>query len=97
MKKGEAEDVMPHLVEKWADEAKEPWPPDGRHHYGLESFWTWLQNNHHPYTVSRRAQCYVAEMWFDKITKQTWPHSARSAPDLVPYHSIGAFWKDRAD
>lgn len=75
MKKGEAEAAMHPLVEKWATEAKQPWPPpDGRYHHSFSTFWTWLQNNHHPYTQFRavpNAQ-YVAEMWFDKLTKQTW-------------------------
>ena len=33
-----------------------------------------LQNNHHPYTQFRAVPNarYVTEMWFDKITKQTW-------------------------
>lgn len=44
MKKGEAQAAMANLVEKWASEANEPWPPDSRHYYGFGSFWTWLQN-----------------------------------------------------
>ena len=54
MKKGEAEAAMPALVEKWSREAKEPWPPDGRDHYGFGTFWTWLQSSpHYSYTQFR--------------------------------------------
>ncbi|WP_128928763.1 hypothetical protein [Bradyrhizobium guangxiense] len=75
MKKCEAEAAMPSLVEKWAKEAKEPWPPDSCYHYGFGSFWTWLQNGqHYSYTQFRAVPDarYVMEMWFDTITKQTW-------------------------
>ena len=66
--------AMPTLIDKWVEQAKEPWPPDGLHHYSFGTFWTWLQNNHHPYTQFRAVPNarYVAEMWFDKLTKQTW-------------------------
>lgn len=74
MKKGEAETAMPHLAEKWAKEAGEPWPPDSKYHYSFTSFWSWLENNHRPYTQFRAVPNvrYVAEMWFDKICKQAW-------------------------
>jgi len=65
MKKGEAESAMPHLVEKWAKVSNEPWPPDGRYHYGFGTFWTWLQNSaHYSYTQFRAVPDarYVAEM-----------------------------------
>lgn len=32
------------LDQKWAMEAKKPWPPDSRYNYGFGSFRTWLQN-----------------------------------------------------
>jgi hypothetical protein len=74
VKKGEAEKAMPHLLDKWVAQAKEPWPPDGLHHYSFGTFWTWLQNDHYSYTQFRAVPNarYVAEMWFDKLTKQTW-------------------------
>ncbi|MDA9457670.1 MULTISPECIES: hypothetical protein [unclassified Bradyrhizobium] len=75
VKKGEAEAQMPAPIEKWAKEAGEPWPPSGLHHYGFGSFWTWLQNGpHYSYTKFRAVPDarYVTEMWFDKITRQTW-------------------------
>jgi hypothetical protein len=74
MKKGEAEAAMPTLCQKWATETKEPWPPDSQYHYSFGTFWTWLQSNHHPYTQFRAEPTarYVAEMWFDKITRQVW-------------------------
>ncbi|NEL20629.1 hypothetical protein G3V79_23935, partial [Escherichia coli] len=74
LKKGEAEAAMPHLLDKWVEHAKEPWPPDGLYHYSFGTFWTWLQNNHHPYTQFRAVPNarYVMEMWFDRMTKQAW-------------------------
>jgi hypothetical protein len=74
MKKGEAETAMPTLIDKWADQAKQPWPPDGQHHYSFGTFWTWLGSHHYSYTQFRAVPNarYVTEMWFDKITKQTW-------------------------
>ncbi|KGT73437.1 hypothetical protein MA20_44335 [Bradyrhizobium japonicum] len=74
MKKGEAEAAISHLVDKWVEQAKEPWPPDGLHHYSFGTFWTWLQDNYHQYTKFRAVPNarYVAEMWFDRLTKQTW-------------------------
>lgn len=70
----EAKLAMPHLVTKWAEETGEPWPADGSYHYSFGTFWTWLQNNHRLYTQFRAVPNarYVAEMWFDKITKQLW-------------------------
>ena len=53
MKKGEAEAAMPHLCEKWAKEADQPWPPDSIHHYSFIAFWSWLQNCRWPYTQFR--------------------------------------------
>jgi|KBSSwiS6_1023812.scaffolds.fasta_scaffold203465_2 hypothetical protein len=74
MKKSEAEAAMPTLCDMWAKEAAEPWPPDSKHHYSFTSFWSWLENNHRAYTQFRAVPNarYVAEMWFDKITRQTW-------------------------
>lgn len=74
MKKGEAEKMIPHLLDKWVAEIKAPWPPDGLHHCSFGSFWTWMENNHRLYTQFRAVPSarYVAEMWFDKLTKQTW-------------------------
>jgi hypothetical protein len=74
MKKNEAETAMPTLIDKWVDEAKQPWPPDGHYQYSFGNFWTWLQNNHYSYTQFRAVPNarYVTEMWFDKITKQAW-------------------------
>jgi hypothetical protein len=74
MKKGEAESAMSQLVAKWAGEVAEPWPPDGLHYCSFGSFRTWLQNNYHSYTQFRAVPNarYVTEMWFDKLTKQTW-------------------------
>lgn len=74
MKKGEAEDMMPHFIDKWAKETGEPWPPDGKYHYLFSSFWTWLENSHRPYTQFRAVPNarYVAEMWFDDYVKQAW-------------------------
>lgn len=72
MKKAEAEAAMPELCDKWAKAAGEPWPPDGKYHYSFSAFWTWLGNNYSPYTQFRAVPDarYVAEMWFDRITKQ---------------------------
>lgn len=74
MKKGEAETATPHFCERWAKETKLPWPPDSQHHYSFTSFWSWVENNHRPYTQFRAVPNarYVMEMWFDKIMKQTW-------------------------
>jgi hypothetical protein len=74
MKKGEAETAMPTLCDKWAKEEKQPWPPNGKYHYSFSQFWSWLENHHHPYTQFRAVPDarYVAEMWFDRITKQAW-------------------------
>lgn len=74
MKKGEAEKMIPHVLDNWIAETNAPWPPDGLHRYSFGSFWTWLQNNHYSYTQFRAVPNarYVAEMWFDKLTKQTW-------------------------
>ena len=74
MKKDEAQAAMPHLIDKWVEAAKQPWPPDGQYHYSFSSFWTWVQDNHRPYTQFRAVPDarYVAEMWFDKMTKQAW-------------------------
>ena len=49
-------------------------PPDGKYHYSFSGFWTWVQNNHHPYTQFRAVPNarYVAEMWFDQEMKQAW-------------------------
>ncbi|MGY2848551.1 hypothetical protein ACVIWU_001571 [Bradyrhizobium sp. USDA 4509] len=74
MKKGDAQTAMLALIGKWAQEVGEPWPPDGRQHYGFGSFWTWLQNGlHYSYTQFRAVPDarYVAEMWLDKVTRQT--------------------------
>jgi hypothetical protein len=74
VKKAEAESMMPHLIEKWATEASEPWPPDGKYHYSFSTFWSWLESNHRHYTQFRAVPDarYVAEIWFDRIMKQAW-------------------------
>lgn len=46
MKKGEIEAAMPTLLDKWVEHAKEPWLPDGLHHYSFGSFWTWLLHSY---------------------------------------------------
>jgi hypothetical protein len=74
MKKDEAEQAMPTLVDAWIREAGEPADPDGKHHYSFVQFWMWLERNHSAYTRFRASPNakYVAEMWFDEITRQTW-------------------------
>jgi hypothetical protein len=74
VKKTEAQAAMPVLCEKWAKETGEPWPPDGKHHYSFSTFWSWLENNHRPYSQFKAEPDarYVADMWFEKITKQAW-------------------------
>lgn len=74
MKKSEAQQAFPTLCDKWVEQTNQPWPPDGKQFYSFGSFWSWLENNYHPYTQFRAVPNarYVMEMWFDKYTKQAW-------------------------
>jgi hypothetical protein len=74
MKKAEAEAAMDTLISKWAEATNQPMPPDGKYHYSFSSFWTWVENNHRPYTQFRAMpnERYVAEMWFDDRMRQAW-------------------------
>jgi hypothetical protein len=72
--KSKAEQAMPTLCEKWATETAQPWPPDSEYNYSFVSFWTWLVANYRQYSDFRAEPNarYVAEMWFEKITRQVW-------------------------
>lgn len=59
---------MPALVEKWAKEAKELRPPDGRCNYSFGAFWTWLKNGPH-YLYSSLAPCLMLAMFRKRGSK----------------------------
>lgn len=74
MKQSDVEAAMPTVCERWANDANQPWPPDGKYHYSFSHFWSWLENHHRPYTQFRAVPNPrdVAEIWFDRIMKQGW-------------------------
>jgi hypothetical protein len=74
MKKTEAQQALDPLIYKWANATNQPMPPDGTHHYSFSQFWTWLENNHWPYTQFRAVPNarYVMEMCFDRRMRQAW-------------------------
>ncbi len=73
MKKGEAESMMPHLVEKWVTQTNEPWPPDWRIIAARYVLVVAAKQPSPLHAISGCAGCrYVSEVWFDKIARQTW-------------------------
>jgi hypothetical protein len=74
MKQAEAKQALSTLIDKWAEATDQPMPPDGQHHYSFLQFWSWVENNHRPYTHFRAVPSaqYVMEMWFDREMKQAW-------------------------